>query len=793
MANNHRPPLALRALVVALHGALALSASIGHAQTTPPPAGQAASGPSFDEPAVQELVRPTNTIEAGVIAVDSPSGKFGEYNGLHREGVRPLLDFDVRGGGAYQPESGSTHRWRVYGSQLGLPVRSFGGEFADQGAWSIGFEYDELQRILADDYITLWRGAGTSTLVLPPGYPAASTRTATTGTTSFNTIQNAAPAAAIRAGMTGHTLQTQRRRLGLTGDLILSPQWSLGVGARHEKKDGTKPTGIAFGGFRGAFLPEPIDYETTIVETSLRYRRGNTAHLTLGYNVSLFTNRTDAWSAENPFANNATFNNRVVMAGAPDNTMHQLTADGGWRFTPATRLSVSAAYAKMKQNEDFRFQQHPNQVVNNGATRVDAEQVQQNFLARLNHAVNRDFDVTGLYRYEHRDTRTPIGVYAFAAADPNQVTALNPSRTVNNLPQNRRQSTYAVDGKYNLNPGRAVTAGVEHQRIHRSVDAPAVSLASQEQPFLSGEATQNTVRLGYRHAFQENLNGQLTLSRSEREAGPYFDFPRTAATPAPGVFPQVPGFRQFFLASRDQNKVRASVDYQATDALWVQGTVDHQQDRYPESAFGLKRAGMTAWTLDGVYTASDRVSFNGYVSFEDGETRADEYQLQGGALPYVVNPNCAVTAAAGSSSNIGDPCRMWSFTQNDRVWTLGLGAKSAHMGGKLTLTGDVVHARAKTNIDFTGGARNTTTRVFVPAVNMPGITSTMTDFRLGAKYDFTKESAVRLGYLFRRLRSSDPQFDLFGLTTVQAYIGPGMRSPNYNVHALSVSYVYTFR
>ncbi|NNU43533.1 MtrB/PioB family outer membrane beta-barrel protein [Ramlibacter montanisoli] len=54
----------------------------------------------------------------------------------------------------------------------------------------------------------------------------------------------------------------------------------------------------------------------------------------MGYNVSLFTNRVDAWSAENPFANNATFNNRVVMAGAPDNSMHQLTADGGWRFTP---------------------------------------------------------------------------------------------------------------------------------------------------------------------------------------------------------------------------------------------------------------------------------------------------------------------------------------------------------------------------------------------------------------------------------------------------------------------------
>ena len=789
MANNHRPPLALRALVVALHGALALFASIGYAQTPAAPAGQAPSGPSFDDPAVQELVRPANTVEAGVIGVDSPSGKFGEYNGLHREGVRPLLDFDVRGGGAYQPETGSTQRWRVYGSQLGLPVRTFGGEFADQGSWSLGFEYDELQRIFADDYLTLWRGAGTSTLVLPPGYPAPATRTAT-----FNNIQNAAPAAAIAAGLAGHTLQTQRRRLGLSGDLILSPQWSVGVGARHEKKDGTKLTGVAFGGFRGAFLPEPIDYETTIVETSLRYRRGNTAHLTLGYNVSLFTNRTDAWSAENPFQNGVVVNNRAVMSGAPDNSMHQLTADGGWRFTPSTKLTVSAAYAKMKQNEDFRFQPGPGQNFNNGSPRIDVKQVQENFLARLNHAVTRDLDVTGAFRYEHRDTRAATGVYAFTAADGTAVPSVA-GRTVNNLPQNRRQQTFSVDGKYNLQPGSAVTAGVEHLRIHRSIDAPAVALATQEQPFLSGEATQNTLRLGYRQAIRENLNGSINLAHSRREAGPYFDFPPTAATPAPGIFPQVPGFRQFFLASRDQDKVRASVDYQATEAVWVQGTVEHSQDRYPESRYGLKRAGMTTWTLDGVYTANDRLSFNSFVSFEDGKTRANEYQLASGtaALPYAINPNCAVTATAGSSSNIADPCREWSFTQNDRVWTVGLGAKSGHMGGKLTLTGDVVHARAKTNVDFTGGARNTTTRVFVPAVNMPQITSIMTDLRLGAKYDFTKESAVRLGYLFRRLRSSDPQFDLFGITSVQAYIGPGMRAPDYNVHAISLSYVYTFR
>lgn len=785
MAQNRRPQLALRASVVALHGALALFATGVQAQA-PAGAQQAPQGPSMDDPAVQELVRPVNSIEAGVIGVDNPSAKFGEYNGLHREGARPLLDFEIRRGSAYQPETGGTERWRVYGRDLGLPVRSLGAEYSDQGSWRIGIDYDQLRRNFADDFLTLWGGAGTATLVLPPGYPAAATRGA-----AFNNIQNPAVATAIGNGLASHTLGTERRRLGLATEIVLSPRWTFSAGARNERKDGTKLTGIAFGGFRGALLPEPVDYETNILETALRYQRKD-AHFALGYNVSYFNNAVDAWTAENPFQNNATFNNRVVMSGAPDNDMHQVTADGGWRFRPDTKVTVSAAYARMKQNERFNFQQGPGQNVNFGATSANAEQVQKNFLARLNHAVNRDFDLSAAARHEHRDTRTPVGVYAFSAADSPATPAVE-GRTVNNLPQNRRQNTYSLDARYNLQPGRVITAGLEHMRIRRSFDAPTSQLVTQENPFLSNEADQNTVRAGYRHAFNEALSGQFSLSHSDRKGRDYFEFAPTSATPAPGVFPQNPAFRQFFLASREQDKVRASLDYQLSEALSLQGSVEHFQDRYPDSRYGLKKAGFTTWTIDSTYVASERLSFNGHLSFEDGETRAEHYNMAGGALPYTINPACPATPAPGSSSNIADPCREWSVAQNDRVFTFGFGAKSGHLAGRLTLSADIVHSRAKTNLDFAGGTYSGSPLRFVAAENMPAITSRLTDLRLGALYQLDKDSAVRVGYLYRRLKSSDPQFDLFGVTTVQAFIGPGMQSPHYHVHALGLSYVYTFR
>lgn len=787
MAENRKPPLALRASVVALHGALALFASGAWAQAPAAPASPAPaaapSGPAFDDPAVQELVKPVNTIEAGVIGVDSPSHKFGEYNGLHREGARPLLDFEVRGGGAYQPETGSTERWRVYGSRLGLPVRELGAEYSQQGSWRIGFDYDELLRNFADDYLTIYRGAGTTTLTLPPGYVGA------------NNVQTPATAAAINRSVVGHQLETQRRRLGVSGEVILSPLWSFSAGARQEKKDGTKLTGVAFGSVRGTFLPEPVDYETYIVEAAVRYHRKD-AHFTLGYNASFFNNGTDLWTAQNPFATGAVFQNRASLSGAPDNTMHQLTADGGWRFTPATRLTLSAAYARMKQNEPYFYNPADPNIQTNGAASADARQDQTNFLARLNHRVFPGLDLAAAYRFEHRDTKTPIGLYAFQGAD--STSALTPTRIVNNLPQNRRQQTFSFDGSYNLRPGATMTAGLEHLRLRRSIDPPGRALTTQENPFLSGEANQNTLRLGYRQAVNERLNGQISLAHSRREGEDYIEPRPVTAAPPPGNFTLLPGFRQFFLASRNQDKVRASADYQLTEAFTLQGSFEYQRDRYPDSRYGLRKSDMQTWTIDGTYAASETLSFNGFFTFEDGETHSDHYHLPSGGTPlgYAVNPACPTPAVAGTASNVSDPCRNWSVNQGDRVFTVGFGTRAGGlMKGKVTLTADLSHSRAHTHLNFAGGTYSSATAGarFQSTLHMPLIVSDMTDLRLGLLYNLNKESGLRLGYLHRRLRSSDPQFDLWGLTTSQSFIGPGMTAPNYKVHAVSVSYVYTFR
>src|SRR5205085_2385562 len=94
------------------------------------------------DPAVAELVKPTSTIEVGAGYVSDDSAKFGEYNGLNKQGPFAIGGFDIRGGDAY--DSPGTVRYRAFGLNLGLENRTLGAEIASQGSYRFRYTYDEL-------------------------------------------------------------------------------------------------------------------------------------------------------------------------------------------------------------------------------------------------------------------------------------------------------------------------------------------------------------------------------------------------------------------------------------------------------------------------------------------------------------------------------------------------------------------------------------------------------------------------------------------------------------------------
>src|SRR6185503_2015047 len=97
-----------------------------------------------EDPAVAELTQPKSTFELGTGYVSDDSYKFGQYNGLPKQGAVTLGNIDLHGGGSY--DSDDRTRWRLTGNDLGLDTRDATFDFRDQGRLGFSLGYDEFMR-----------------------------------------------------------------------------------------------------------------------------------------------------------------------------------------------------------------------------------------------------------------------------------------------------------------------------------------------------------------------------------------------------------------------------------------------------------------------------------------------------------------------------------------------------------------------------------------------------------------------------------------------------------------------
>ncbi len=793
-----------RASVIAVQGALAALTVI--------PTAYAAD--ASDE--VRQLTQPTKQVEIGVGDVSKKSAKFGEYNGLNKSGGYAIGNFDLSGGGTY--DSGNATRWRVTGTNLGLDTRNLRLDFGEQGLFRATLGYDELVRNYRDDYKMLWNGGGTTSLTLPAGYPAAATRVGST-TSAANALANwnniqapnavsgtagGGPGYVIPALMHNFDLGTKRTTYDFGFANLLGPDWALTASVRHQLKDGTKLTGVNMNRFSGpsSLLPEPINSSTDQLEGALRYA-GERSHFSVGYYGSFYKNDVNVWTID--YAGGASTTpvpgNVARMSGMPDNQMHQLNLAGGYDISRTTRLVASGSYSRMTQNESFlATPAGATWVVPEGS--ANAKVLNKQFLAKLTSRPITKLSLNASYKYDDRENRTPILNFLVT---PDLTSA---STQYTNEPNNRRQQQLNLDADYTLGRGQALKAGWEWQEIRRSAAG-----SPEETPFRAEKNRENTLRAEYRNTLAEMLTGRVSYARSHRRATEYEEGdPRPTSPPAPlpAADPLLPGFRQFFLADRNRDKIRGALNYQATDALSLQGALDYNKDRYPNSAYGLQEANSWVLALDGAYAASGTLSFNAYYTYEDMKTRKESLAISRGLTTTTLEAHAAgcapfpVTAGNLPVDYWTDPCRRTSETVADHVHTLGLGFRSKGLlSNKFDLTGSLSYSLAITPITVTGGNYNsnglaTLNNIFVPAESFPDTTSAMTDLRLTGTYTIDKVSAVRLNYLYRRLSSSNWQWDAYsnstlGVLALQGYIGPGMTSPNYNVHVVGVSYIYRFQ
>jgi MtrB/PioB family decaheme-associated outer membrane protein len=738
-------------------------------------------------PEVHDLITPESSISVGLGVANSGNDakRFSEYTGINRSAVL-LLDLEM----IKRDDSGY---WsRIIGRNLGLETREFSISQQQQGNWGVAIDYNEIVRL--DPYIihTGMTGIGTTNptvnLIALPAMPAA---WITANGLSGSSVQGS-----------DTDLKLKRTALGISGDKWFTPELQVELSFKNEEKKGARMFGRvgidssdmqlrpanasgsnagnggvnnANGGWAILLTPEPINSSTRQMEAKLNYNHDKLA-VTGGYYGSFFVNNNGSltpnvpgtldrgalWTGCNLTAPSGAGCSTIAQLAASavalpqDNQAHQLYLSGNYAFSDTTRSTFKLSYTHATQNEGF---------VATGLTPAATAPanlggVVDTKLAQLGLTMRplKELSINASLRYEDRADNTPINVYNTSGTPG---TALN--NTTNFPSGSQTRTTAKVDGIYRLPSGISATLGVDWERKETPLPPPNTALFNGQVIFRSA-LNENGVHAELRKALSDKVNGALALEFKQRRGGTWWtasgNTTITALNPIPNamiaydpagalgnkVLPDL-------YMDRDRSKLRANLDWEASDKVSVQAVVDHTQDDYKRD-FNLALAAPTEVipTIPGARTIiSDSLSLDStYVVSEDWKVN--------GYLSHTYNRWNV------NKASLGDDTR-------NTTDTFGLGVKGK-ANARLTFGVDLLATRDKTTFNNlvatpVAGAAPGNNLGWVgqslPGNFLPEINYTTEKLNLNAKYAIDKKSDVQAVLSYQHFKTDDWQWGYNGI------------------------------
>jgi MtrB/PioB family decaheme-associated outer membrane protein len=576
----------------------------------------AAFGARAEQPeplAGSQLNTEASSVSLGIGLSANDGARFGEYNGVTREGAYGLIDFNL------VRRDDDTGTWtQLFGRNVGLDNRQLRFDQSRQGDWGYYVDYARLPRY--EPY------------------------TVTTGVSGIGTPNVTVPAAPSATGSA--QLSTVRDRLDLGGEKYFSGNWDVQLNFRNEEKNGARvfgrgTTGAGPAGSFGLFefTPEPIDSVTHQIDAKVNYTT-SALQLSGGYYGSFYNNNQS--NGLNVIGGNAGLASFTPIALPPDNQAHQLFLTGGYNFAQSTRGNFKLAYTKATQTDAFISPVNPPQAPGTGDNlmgRVDTTLVQAGVVS----TPVAKLTLRGDLRYEDRDDKTPVRVF-FSGASPTSTS------NGENEPRSIRTSNAKAEASYALPDGYRVTAGIGWEEKKRNVSAVRVVSARDTTDEVS-------YRLELRRMMTETLTGALSYVHSDRTGSPWL-----TTVLNDGVTPGSNLIAPISLADRRRDKVRFTANWNPTDPLTLTFFVEAAQDDYngrDGSDLGPQKGSATNFSLDAAYVISDGWQVTGWYTKYD--TSAEQKTCQGATSP---NP------CPGTGAN-----QIWSATLKNLSDNVGLGLR----------------------------------------------------------------------------------------------------------------------
>lgn len=744
------------------------------------------------------------TVEGRKADVDPESAKFNEYSDVRNGFPRYGLALEVL-------DPGKGRFLEIRGNNLLRKDQDVYLSMGRFGLWQVALDRRETPHNLSFRAMTPFRnqGNGVYTLDSTAGIPNKNLAP----TTAVPLLANDAVTGAWLPTQLQRTeLGTQRDRTGATLSLTPTEHLAFRLVFTDERKEGTK-LGYGTIGDRpprslNAQLALPVDFASRELKFETEYNRSRYQAM-FTYAVSKFENGIDTFRWQNPyttFTGTETFDqwsgHRVATFGqyalAPDSDYHHATLSLGVNLPWASRLTVSAAYGKMEQDQTLL--PYATSSFNGTTTDFSSPASLPRATAEAEMTtkrVNVDYTISPLsrlnlrayHRYYDLDNATPVSNWWYITSDTipggAAATVTNPTykNQRRNVPYAYTQNITGLEATTYLPMGRtSISAGYEREDMDRTFRE-------------STQTVEDTLKVSFRSrpASWLTLRGKALMG--DRDGG-FYDITVTQATywydpagrdndnPA-AAFSNHPDMRKYDVSDRKRKEWELSAMVTPTEALSIALSFRDRRDDFDSDVvatqpllgnpYAASDADRNAWTpgdqlgllehnsqrlaLDVSYLLGERVTLNAFASRE-----ALDMTQRG--LEFNENNRLNPTLASLATNELGSWTRrssQWMSENEDETRTYGIGATFVLIPDRLTLTTGYTYSNGTVDIAYSGfGAVSAVD----PTVTLPDnhqyafrtpstVRNRQTSVNAGLRYQITQALGVGVAYAYDQYKLSD--------------------------------------
>jgi len=649
------------------------------------------------DPDVARLISPSSedyiSLGGGLWSKERPFQ--GQYDGMSEGGGYLLLD------GLVRRRNNDTGTWfNLDMRNLGLDTREVRLGIQRQGDIGGYIDYNQIPRKYPWTIYTNLLGIGQTNMTIQPNTPAASE---------------------VHLGT-----KRDRTSLGFFKYLnSLVPGLKFNVDYRHEDKKGQINYGL---GSQPLFLVDPIDSTIQLLDANFSYSRDKLqlrgGYYATWYNNSdtlLFGTRTATGmpgSTQNP--------NPTPLSQPLDNESWQIYLDGGYSFTPTTRLMWKAKYGQATMDEQFPSWNlaAPNNPAPTVPQQINGKINTTLLQASLSTRAIPKLSINANIRYHDMHDKTPLV--------PTATSGSTPSGFVYNTPQSITTTSGKVEAGYSLPAGFKLIGTVTGSSQDRSVPvAPPLYV-----PYRDTHLDEWTYGVHLRRNLSETVNGSIGYVYSTRDGSGYTFVDDPTAFAENQISP-------WHIADRNRQKIRGVLDWTPMDSLSLQGVVEAARDQYPHEAgrpYGMINGKGNLYSIDATYQISEGWRFIAYYAYDT--TKADRYHARWDRITDVFEGTYAASL-------------------KDRNDTLGANLEGK-IGGKWKVGANVLWTRARSTYDESwnpSGLGGLQTRYPTSGGEtlepLPEVKTELTRFGAYADYAVQKNASLRLDVIYEHWTTND--------------------------------------